>query len=512
MTTEQIKTTITAASEPEQEQNQPDHPEPLRKPMNQPAEFPVDALPKLLRGATLALHSKIQAPLAICAQSILAVSNLAAQAHADVMLPIIGQTRPISCFFLTIAESGERKSSCDNEALSAVKAHEAKLKEGHDAAIEGWQNIAEAYESQRQSILKDRKKYPDLPTKKAALDKLGQKPVAPLTPMLICPEPTFEGLCRLMQNSHPSLGIFSAEGGQFIGGHGMKDENKIRTATALSSSWDGEAIKRVRAGEAPLILAGRRLSMHLMAQPGIAASFLSDPELKSQGLLSRVLVVSPLSAIGTRFSNNKEDDIGQTHQKQALEAFKRQITEILSLPTKTKADNANELKPRLMTLSIEAEELYISYADRVERMMAQNEPFESIRGFASKLPEHAVRIAATVALAEDIEVGTISYRNMEGGIAIAEFYASEAVRLFDEGAIDPKIVLAERLLHWLHNNWGKENVSLPDIYQNSLNAIATKAKAAEVVRVLEGHGWLVRNEGAVEIRGRVRRESWRVIL
>lgn len=78
-------------------------------------------------------------------------------------------------------------------------------------------------------------------------------------------------------------------------------------------------------------------------------------------------------------------------------------------------------------------------------MMAQNEKYENIGGFANKLPEYAVRIAATLALVEDIEVKSLSWKNMESGIAIAEFYASEAVRLFDEGAIDPKIALVKKI-------------------------------------------------------------------
>lgn len=513
MTTEQTRNLIIneAVEKTQERQEQPEQPEPLRKPMSQPAEFPIDALPKLLRDATLALHNKIQAPLAICAQSILAVSNLAVQAHSDVMLPIIEQRRPISCFFLTIAESGERKSSCDNEALSAIKEYEHKLKQEYDAAIEEWQNAVESHDTQRNAILKDKKRYPDLPTRKHALSQLGQKPTPPLTPIIICPEPTFEGLCRLMQNSHPSLGIFSSEGGQFIGGHGMKEENKIRTATALSSAWDGESIKRIRAAEQPIIIIGKRLSMHLMVQPNIAATFLSDHDLKSQGLLSRLLVISPQSAIGTRF-NNKSDGVGQTPQKKALEAFKQQTTNALSSQSKEKTDNALGFKTRVISMSDETIGLYLRYSNQIERLMAQNEKYENIRGFANKLPEHATRIAATLALMEDMTTTELNSDYLQRAIAIADFYATEALRLIDEGATDPKLVLAEKLLNWLHNSWQEPNISLPDIYQSSLNAIDTKAKAMEVVHILESHGWLVRNENATKVREKKRRESWRIVI
>jgi hypothetical protein len=91
-------------------------------------EYPVDALGSLLGDAARAIHHKIQAPLAICCQSVLSVASLAAQAHADVILPT-GQTRPLSCFFLSIATSGERKTSCDRLAMAPMHQREQSLRE-----------------------------------------------------------------------------------------------------------------------------------------------------------------------------------------------------------------------------------------------------------------------------------------------------------------------------------------------------------------------------------------------
>jgi hypothetical protein len=72
--------------------------------------------------------------------------------------------------------------------------------------------------------------------------------------MFTCQEPTFEGLCRGLEHGQPSIGIFAAEGGQFIAGHAMGAENKLKTAAGLSSVWDGETIKRVRVAMASLSL------------------------------------------------------------------------------------------------------------------------------------------------------------------------------------------------------------------------------------------------------------------
>jgi hypothetical protein len=96
----------------------------------------------------------------------------------------------------------------------------------------------------------------------------------------------------------------------------MKDENKIKTAVALSSAWDSEPIKKIRAAEQPVIITDRRLTMHLMVQPNIATSFLSNHELKSQYLLSRLLVILPQFAIGTRFNGTTNtNNINNTMDK-----------------------------------------------------------------------------------------------------------------------------------------------------------------------------------------------------
>ena len=96
-----------------------DEPLPLFPPLPPAERYPVEALGPVLSRAALAIARKVQVPEAIAAQSVLATAALAAQAHADVVLPF-GQTRPLSLFLVTIAGSGDRKSSADNEALRPI--------------------------------------------------------------------------------------------------------------------------------------------------------------------------------------------------------------------------------------------------------------------------------------------------------------------------------------------------------------------------------------------------------
>lgn len=503
MTAQQVKDIITNSTEIDKES-----PEPLRKQLEPPTEFPIDSLPEILKNAVLALHDKIQAPIALCVQSVLAAANLTVQGHVNIMMPF-GEIKPISCFFLTIAESGERKTSCDNVILKTVKKHEEELRKQYNIDLQAWENDCTAWQKMHDLILREQKNVNSTSKTIIAekLNALGAKPSSPLVPIIVCPEPTFEGLCKLMIVSRPSLGIFSSEGGQFVGGYGMSADNKVRTAAALSEIWDGEEIKRVRGGDGTIILAGKRLSMHLMVQPNIGTNFLSDIALKDQGLFSRLLISYPSSTIGTRFQRTiKSESI------KALNQFNKKIESILRLALPIKEGCINELEPRIIHMTDEALNIYKEFSDHIENELAPSKSLESIKGFANKLPEHAYRIAATFAAIDNIYVQKLEYQYIKMGIKIASYYAEEALRLFNNGVIDPDTALAERLLNWLHNQWdGGEYISLPDIYQRGLDAISTKSVASKIVSILENHGWLKKQKEPMLIKGAMRRVVFKII-
>jgi Protein of unknown function (DUF3987) len=107
-------------------------PRPLTREIAPATPFPVEALGKVLGNAAKAIQDRTQAPMAIGAQSVLATAALAVQGHANVLLPT-RQKRPLSLYMITIAESGERKTSCDLEATWPIERYEERLREEHDA-------------------------------------------------------------------------------------------------------------------------------------------------------------------------------------------------------------------------------------------------------------------------------------------------------------------------------------------------------------------------------------------
>ena len=161
-----------------------------------------------------------------------------------------------------------------------------------------WRNRHDLWDTERKRTLGEKEK--DRTAREADLNALGAEPEAPPLPIVVTPDPTVEGLVKNMASLRPSLGLFSDEGGAFLGGVGMNPENRLKTIATLSAFWDGSPVSRLRAGDGASLFLGRRLSVHLMAQPVAASTLLADPVANGQGILARFLTAEPESAIGTR--------------------------------------------------------------------------------------------------------------------------------------------------------------------------------------------------------------------
>lgn len=482
----------------------PEPPRPLVRQMPPPAPFPAEALGPVLQPAAEGIHERVQAPIAICGTSVLAAAALATQAHANIELPGISRPRPLSLFFVTVAESGERKSATDDEALWPVGKREEALRERYDDEIVRHQNELDVYRKQRDGLLRDAGKKPK--ETRHALEELGAEPVGPLTPILTCDEPTFEGLCRLLAGGQPSIGVFSDEGATFVGGHALQADAKLRSAGGLSKLWDGAPIRRVRAGDGATILPGRRVALHLMMQPDVAMKLLTDPVLRDQGLLSRILPTAPTSASGTRFHREVSEAADE-----AVRSYGGRLLKLLEHPPRLADGTQNELQPRSILLDAEARDLWIAFKDHVERALRKGGQYESILGLANKLPEHAGRIAGVLELVQDPDARAVGAESLSRAILLAQHYADEALRLHASAQTSHDLIVAELLRVWIRDHWTDPLISLPDIYQRGPGQIREAKQARSTARILVDHGWLVPIEGGADVRGTFRNEVFQVV-
>ncbi len=490
----------------------PDEPQPLVRKVDPATEFPVNALGDVLGAAAKAIQDITQAPLSMCGQSVLAAATLAVQGLADVKLPRGGgKGKPLSCFCVSVSESGERKSSVDQHALAPVRQFEKRLEDEHREQLKEYRIKAEAYAVAKKKAVSGeggRGKKMEMAGIEANLRALGDVPLPPLLPIGTCTDPTIEGLLKMMPNARASLGLFSDEAGTFVGGYGMSSENRLKTAAALSNLWGASRIDRVRALDGVSIMVGRRVSAHLMMQPGVADGFLGDGQLADQGLLSRLLLAAPDSTAGTRFESGRTVKPEST---EALETYSKALYALLELPLPLREGTQNELQPPVLIFTPEAETLWVEFADHIESQIGDGKDLDPVRGLACKAAEHAARIAGVLTLVNNPMATAIDANTLQNACDLMNFYLAEALRLFGKAAANADIAKAELVRRWLHTSWPEPYISVTELVQYGPNSIRDNATARQVMLILQETGHLHTLKQSVTIKGIKRRNAWQVI-
>lgn len=461
---------------------------PLIRPLPPAPPFPVDALGALLSKTAMKIHDAVKAPVAICGQSILAAATLAVQPIADIELD--GRVIPISNFFMTLGESGERKTAVDQWALRAHKTHELQQKEVYDKAEKDYHQAKRIYEEKRKSIT--RKRSATQAQIEKELKALGPEPEPPLQPYILVNDPTIEGLMKLLQFGQPSVGLFSDEGGRFIGSYSMNSEHTVQSISTLSNLWDGSPVDRIRGGDGFSKLYGRRLSSHLMVQPRIAGILIGNQTAQEQGILARFLISFPSSTAGSRSYESKD----LSSDPDLIKYYSR-IRRCLESPLKLAENSRNELRPKKIQLSADAKELWITFHNAIENELSPRGKYAVIKAFASKAAEHALRLAAVLTLIEEPDAAEIPAERIDSATLLVDYYLEESLRLCGIGSSSPLDIQyqeAERLWDWLQLRSGSKGpvISVVEIYQSGPRFVRTAQKARSLMRTLALHGFVRR--------------------
>jgi hypothetical protein len=246
----------------------PDEPQPLFRTVPPSKPFPLESLGPVLSPMAQCLVDTVCVPPGLCGQSVLSAAALAAQTHADVVMDDI--RNPLSLFLFTVGRSGERKSFVDGVALRPIRAFERKLHERMADDLKAYR-IDLAYWEAKEKAAMEAAKDGNKAEAARLINAAGREPVPPAIPDLIVSDPTTQGLVKQLVSGWPSVGLFSDEGAVFLGGWSMQAENQASSGGYLSEQWDGKPVKMTRStGEPMPKLFGRRVSLHLMAQPSVA--------------------------------------------------------------------------------------------------------------------------------------------------------------------------------------------------------------------------------------------------
>lgn len=245
--------------------------------------------------------------------------------------------------------------------------------------------------------------------------------------------------------------------------------------------------------------------MHLMIQPILCGQLFGNAMMTGQGFLSRCLCSYPASTIGWR--PYKAQDLSADP---AILAYNAAINGILDKPLPLDQRPEMGLKPATLTLSTEAKNIWIAFADHIEVLQREVGDLYPIKGFASKAAEHAARIAGVLSIFETPDAVEISGEAVNGGIAIAQYYIGEALRLFHSASDDQDLIIAQKVFDWGMQQGGGV-IAIAELYRSGQNAVRNKKTAERMIEILEQHHRAEKIDGGAEINGKPRRDVWRLM-
>lgn len=355
-----------------------------------PEISPIWGLPALIGKAVNEVQKSAQAPLELVIASALGAISLACQDRIRVK-GLAESSSPCSLFLLTIAESGDRKSTVDRMFTKPIIEYEEekeieyqKFLLIHNSKMESWNVV-------HKKLLGDiRKSDATGNTHEELNNKLHNhnlaKPLHPKRRKLIYNNATPESIVFGMYKNSSSAGIISDEAGGILNGQAMDDLGM------LNQMWDGSTLTVDRKTSESFSLKDGRLTISLMTQENSLRKFIErrDNVARGIGFLARCLVAKPDSMQGQRFISNDNKEFFESFDE--LDNFKLRIKRILN---ENIFGNFHEHeKSVILNLSTDARASLVNFYNKVENNLNSGQAYFSIKDAASKIAENAVRMAA----------------------------------------------------------------------------------------------------------------------
>lgn len=412
----------------------------------EPEPYPLDALPPLIRAAVEEVQEYGQAPVALVASAALSAVSVSCQAHIDIQRD--EQLRgPVGLFLLTVAESGERKSSTDGYFSRGIRDYELRQAEMLKPDVDRYKADMRSWESERdglQSAIRDLGKK-GKPTDKLRDDMVHlqeEMPEEPKVPRILLGDETPESLAWSLHRRWPSAGVISSEAGIVFGGHAMGKESLMRNLGLVNSLWDGSDHSVGRRTSESFIVRGARLTMGLQIQPDALREYMARAGTlaRGSGFLARFLLAVPRSTQGTRKFREAPPNWP------ALGEFNRRIA--AALEQEPPLAEHGGLVPMVLTLDPAARREWIAFHDTIEAELAPGGELATVKDVASKTADNCARLAALFHHFEGRH-GAVGVDAVERASRIVAWHLSEARRFFGEFALPPELADATRLDEWL---------------------------------------------------------------
>lgn len=407
-----------------------------------PEDFPLWELPNDIQNVIKEVEQITQAPIALIFASCMSVISATVQGIVNATYPTINGNRSIPCslFFLTLADSGERKTTVDTYFKKPINEWEKTTAKQFSAELKTYKGLKKVWDIKTKKFESELHKLDSSNNNSECnnilINHYNVEPTYPINKKLLIMDATPEAFMRELQ-AYPSKAQLSSEGGTIFGSNSMSAENLIKTLSQTNELWDGNGINRSRMSEESNISVSQvRVTLGIAIQPSVFQQFMktSNKIAQGSGYLARFLVSHPKSTKGKRIIS-----LESFKNKLAipfLDNFYVRIQQLLNIGIKL--DENNDFQNIDITLSHEAELLWEDFYNRNEEQLDEGGNYDHISGFASKSAEHLVRLATCLHIFCDASGSPEINKNiMQASIEVMYWYIREQKRFDNKSTSSP---------------------------------------------------------------------------
>lgn len=389
--------------------------------MNQ-NNYPIDAFPSIVNNLyPWGSDDKYISP-AIIGHVALSVMSLLSQSFVNVIPPYASEPEPCSIFCMTIAESGEGKTTVTKKLMKPFNDFSLKMEQEYKSLLEDYKQNDEIWmtinKGLKSSLKRAIKKGEDTTSIEEELKvHFKNRPQRPSHLKQFYENTTPKDLIEGLHN-YPYATVFSDEAITFFNGF-------IRKAFGMfNKSWDGDPYRYSRPDEEfneirPYI------TLSLMAQPSVFMEYLNNHGklFKDSGFASRFLYseVSPSHNLQYVSADN-------SHFQESVNSFHARISE---LQNKLHEQFINKDWRKIsLTLTEEAKSFLKAKKLELDKKTKQGGDLENTKDAVAKFGSNVIRLSGIFHHFNDEVTNEISLDTVSNACKIVEWHIQQMNQLF----------------------------------------------------------------------------------
>lgn len=406
-------------------------------------------LPDEFKNAMIALKELHNTPYEFSLIVLLGMTNNCIQHLYDVNSYKYG-VRPTSLFIMLILGTGGSKSTIEGELKGPLVNFQKRM----------W----EAFSNEEARYMSEMKIYKKKITQYEKDLEDGLKPTFPEKPMpaetanYLNSKFTVGGIIDTLK-SQPFMNIITAEAGEFFSSHafqgGKQEANRaMEMTTSLTKGWDGDTLSKNIKDERIMLLC-RRIAAMWMVQEGVIRPTLNNKTFQEQGFTHRILI----GQIGTFDKPDMSFDIEVEQKEQlarnGLKRYLDRLDRLLEIRPRMVPDRHFELDPIVINSTDEAKRYIGNFYNSCKDIGKKDNKLARYEGFANRIHEHTIRVAATLAAFNNNDVVEITIREAKASVDIMNMFIEHRAGL-EMGITDTRPDLSQGAM--VLEDWFKKHI------------------------------------------------------